>query len=287
MLSYRHGFHAGNTADVFKHSVLFSFLTLYTKKGKPFTAFDLNGGAGTYNLLSEWSLQTGEAEEGIIRILNLYEENKLPKPIPEDFKNYLSFCRENYKKDFSYLGSPEIMRSFLTKESNLIVVDLHTAESENLKKLYKNIANVHVHKRDYCEAFCALTPPSSHRREPIRGFALFDPSYEVTSDYENIAYAIEKARNCWQAGIFLIWYPILARRKTETEKLKKRLRSLKKTPILNFEVMHHFCTLENSTVETENYGLQGSGIMIVNPPWGLEEKIKEIAAYMYRLEKAQ
>lgn len=135
MLSYRHGFHAGNTADVFKHSVLFSFLTLYTKKEKPFTAFDLNGGAGMYNLLSEWSLQTGEAE--------------------------------------------------------------------NLKKLYKNIPNIHVHKRDYCEAFCALTPPPSHRGELIRGFALFDPSYEVVSDYENIVYAIEKTRSRWQAGIFI------------------------------------------------------------------------------------
>lgn len=203
MLSYRHGFHAGNTADVFKHLVLFSFLTLYTKKEIPFTAFDLNGGAGRYNLLSEWSLQTGEAENGIIRILHLYEENKLPEPIPEDFKNYLNFCHENYKKDFSYLGSPEIIHSFLTKESNLIVVDLHTAEAENLKKLYKNISNIHVHKRDYCEAFCALTPPSSHRGELIRGFALFDPSYEVVSDYENIVYAIEKTRSRWQAGIFI------------------------------------------------------------------------------------
>ena len=95
MLSYRHGFHAGNQADVFKHSALFSFLKVYTQKQKPFTAFDLNAGSASYNLLSEWSLKTGEAEEGIIRFLDLYKKEKLPLPIPEDFKAYLDFCLKN------------------------------------------------------------------------------------------------------------------------------------------------------------------------------------------------
>ena len=76
MLSYRHGFHVGNQADVFKHSALFSFLKLFIQKQKPFTAFDLNAGSASYNLLSEWSLKTREAEEGIIRFLDLYKKEK-------------------------------------------------------------------------------------------------------------------------------------------------------------------------------------------------------------------
>ena len=85
--------------------------------------------------------------------------------------------------------------------------------------------------------------------------------------------------------MLIVWYPILERKKTETGKLKQRLHSLKNASILNFEVTHCFCKLENVPTGQDGYGLQGSGILIVNPPWGLEEKIKEIAAYLYTLEK--
>lgn len=276
MLSYRHGFHAGNTADVFKHSVLFSFLKLYTQKAKPFTAFDLNGGSGVYNLLSEWSVQTGEADLGIVRLLKLYNEKKLPYPIPEDFKNYLEFCKTNYKKDNSYYGSPEIIRSFLPPESNLIVTDLHSAEAENLKLRYKNVQNIHVHKRDCYEAVCALTPPN-----PVRGFALFDPSYEIISDYKNVAKAVEKTKGKWNAGIFIVWYPLLEHRLTEIRELKQRLSGLKNSPYLNFEVDHGLYLKDFYLSEkTEGYGLRGSGIFIINPIWGLKEKLEELVEYV-------
>ncbi|AGT43094.1 23S rRNA (adenine(2030)-N(6))-methyltransferase RlmJ [Treponema pedis] len=276
MLSYRHGFHAGNAADVFKHSVLFSFLKLYTQKAKPFTAFDLNGGSGVYNLLSEWSVQTGEADLGIVRLLKLYNEKKLPYPIPEDFKNYLEFCKTNYKKDNSYYGSPEIIRSFLPPESNLIVTDLHSAEAENLKLRYKNVQNIHVHKRDCYEAVCALTPPN-----PVRGFALFDPSYEIISDYKNVAKAVEKAKGKWNAGIFIVWYPLLEHRLTEIRELKQRLSGLKNSPYLNFEVEHGLYLKDFYLSEkTEGYGLRGSGIFIINPIWGLKEKLEELVEYV-------
>lgn len=280
MLSYRHGFHAGNTADVFKHSVLFSFLKLYTQKGKAFTAFDLNGGSGVYDLLSEWSKQTGEAENGIIRLLKLYDEKKLPNPIPEDFQGYVEFCSKNYTADCVYYGSPEIIRSFLTPDSHLIITDLHPAEAENLKRRYKKIKNIHIHKRDCYEAVCALTPPT-----PVRGFVLFDPSYEVSSDYANIVTTIEKLQNKWKAGIFIVWYPVLAHRAAKISEFKRKLYSLKDTEMLHFEIVHNFCKLKSSAdYEIRNeYGLRGSGMFIVNPPWGLEEKIARIAAYMEKL----
>jgi len=274
LLSYRHGFHAGNQADVFKHSVLFSFLKLYTRKQKPFTAFDLNAGSASYNLLSEWSLKTGEAEEGIIRFLDLYKKEKLPLPIPEDFKAYLDFCLKNYDKNSSYAGSPEIIRSFLQKESNLILCDLHSAEAEKLKELYKHVENVHVHKRDCYEAVRALTPPL-----PIRGFVLFDPSYEVDSDYTAIAESVEKVCKKWPIGIFIIWYPILNYKTEECGTLKSRISKAMNNKILNIEVKHF-----SNKIDSENeYGLQGSGLLITNPPWGLEEKLKEICGYIEKV----
>ena len=274
MLSYRHGFHAGNQADVFKHSALFSFLKVYTQKQKPFTAFDLNAGSAYYNLLSEWSLKTGEAEEGIIRFLDLYKKEKLPLPIPEDFNAYLNFCLKNYDKNSSYAGSPEIIRSFLQKESNLILCDLHSAEAENLKELYKRVENVHVHKRDCYEAVKALTPPL-----PIRGFALFDPSYEVDSDYTAIADSVEKVCKKWPIGIFIIWYPILNYKTEECRNLKDRITKAMNNKILNIEVKHF-----SNKIDSENeYGLQGSGLLITNPPWGLEEKLKGICEYVEKV----
>ncbi len=274
MLSYRHGFHAGNQADIFKHSALFSFLKVYTQKQKPFTAFDLNAGSASYNLLSEWSLKTGEAEEGIIRFLDLYKKEKLPLPIPEDLKVYLDFCLKNYDKDSSYAGSPEIIRSFLQKESNLILCDLHSAEAEKLKELYKHVENVHVHKRDCYEAVRALTPPL-----PIRGFVLFDPSYEVDSDYTAIAESVEKVCKKWSIGIFIIWYPILNHKTEECRTLKSRISKAMNNKILNIEVKH----FSNKIDSESEYGLQGSGLLITNPPWGLEEKLKGICEYVEKV----
>lgn len=274
MLSYRHGFHAGNQADIFKHSALFSFLKVYTQKQKPFTAFDLNAGSASYNLLSEWSLKTGEAEEGIIRFLDLYKKEKLPLPIPEDLKVYLDFCLKNYDKDSSYAGSPEIIRSFLQKESNLILCDLHSAEAEKLKELYKHVENVHVHKRDCYEAVRALTPPL-----PIRGFALFDPSYEVDSDYTAIAEAVEKVCKKWPIGIFIIWYPILNHKIEECQALKSRISKAMNNKILNIEVKHFSKKIDSES----EYGLQGSGLLITNPPWCLEEKLKGICEYVEKV----
>lgn len=273
MLSYRHGFHAGNQADVFKHSALFAFLNLYTQKRKPFTAFDLNAGGAVYNLLSDWSLQTGEAEKGIIRILDLYEKQKLPNQIPEDFKNYLDFCLKNYKDQHSYYGSPEIIRSFLTKDSNLILCDLHSAEAERLKNLYKRSENTHVHKRDCYEAIKALSPP-----QPARGFALFDPSYEVDSDYTGITDAVKLVLKKWPIGIFLIWYPILNRRKQQTETLKLLIKEFSKNKVLNIEVTH---SLDKPS--DEDFGLQGSGLLITNPPWGLGDRLNSLCEYIQKI----
>ena len=174
----------------------------------------------------------------------------------------------------SYAGSPEIIRSFLQKESNLILCDLHSAEAEKLKELYKHVENVHVHKRDCYEAVRALTPPL-----PIRGFALFDPSYEVDSDYTAIAESVEKVCKKWPIGIFIIWYPILNHKTEECGNLKSRISKAMNNKILNIEVKH----FSNKIDSESEYGLQGSGLLITNPPWGLEEKLKGICEYVEKV----
>lgn len=293
MLSYRHAFHAGNRADVFKHAVLYAFLSAYTKKEKPFTAFDLNAGSGRYELFGDWSLQTGEAANGILFLLSRYRNGALPEPLPADLKAYLDACTKHYEAEKMYAGSPEIIRSFLRPADELVLTDLHPAEAAVLKKMYKRERNICVHKRNCYEAIIALTPPKHSR-----GFALFDPSYEVLSDYKNIAETVKKVYAKWRAGSFIVWYPILKRRTAETDYLKTALSSLKGAETLTAEVTHKRAAgaecsdtiriaekkgCSSGSVQESGYGLLGSGIIIVNPVFGLKEKISALADYLSRI----
>lgn len=270
MLSYRHYFHAGNQADVFKHCALTSFLSIYTKKEKPFSAFDLHAGAGIYNLASAESYKTEEAEWGIIPFFKAYKDKMYELPI--SIKEYLSLCSPYMEKN-SYPGSPEIIRHFLRKEDSLTLTELQNKEYGNLKKLFKKNKNIFIHRRNGYEALPALTPPL-----PARGFVLFDPSYEIKQDYIDIAASIEKTIAKWSAGVFLVWYPIVERRKKETEYLKTRLFKAAKEKFFCIETIHKISArLPQSNNEAEKYGfgLKGSGLIIINPVWGTAEKITE------------
>ncbi|QSH95602.1 23S rRNA (adenine(2030)-N(6))-methyltransferase RlmJ [Treponema phagedenis] len=282
MLSYRHGFHAGNRADVFKHSVLVAFLKLYTKKQKPFAAFDIHAGGGVYQLTSEHALQTGEAAEGIIPLVSAFEKKLLPQPIPESLEAYLNLNLRYYRKDCSYAGSPEIIKNFLRQDDELILCDLHPAEGAALRALYKNEKRIHVHIRNGYEAVCALTPPKSGR-----GFVLIDPSYEVDSDYENVITTVQKLHKRWRAASFIIWYPILKRREYETAELKKALSALKGSESFYVEnpVRPDFLrpVTPPPAPPAGEYGLQGSGMFVINPPWGMQEAATTIAEWLRKV----
>ena len=278
MLSYCHSFHAGNQADVFKHALLFVFLSMYTEKGKPFTAFDVHAGQGVYSLMDMQSIKTGEAYNGILHLLTCYQHKKLPEPLPEDFERYLVFCKRNYEEQGVYYGSPALIYSFLGGKSQLVAFELHPTAAEELKRRYKSVKNVHVHKRNGYEAVLALSPP-----RPIRGFAFFDPSYELDADYINVIETIKKLHKHWFAGSFIIWYPIVARKAAQTVALKRGFACLNDTDMLTLEVPHKI--IGQNTVDT-GYGLRGSGMCIINPPWGFEKKATAIAEYLGRLQEA-
>lgn len=277
MLSYCHSFHAGNQADVFKHALLFAFLSMYTEKAKPFTAFDVHAGHGVYNLTDADSIKTGEAYNGIIHLLTSYQSKTLPEPIPEYFEKYLVFCKTNYEQQGVYYGSPALSYSFLDDSSHLIACELHPAAAAALKSRYKGIKNVHVHKRDGYETVLALSPP-----HPVRGFAFFDPSYELDSDYINVIETIKKLHKRWFAGSFIIWYPIVERKAAQTAALKHGLACVNGTDILMLEIPHK--VIGQNTVGS-GYGLKGSGMCIINPPWGFDQKAIAIAEYLKCLQE--
>ena len=299
MLSYRHAFHAGNHADIFKHTVLSLILKKMSEKEKPFTFFDTHAGAGCYDLDDERALKTGEAQCGIQKLLSLPEDT-----IPQEMKLYTDLCRAYYSREM-YPGSPEIERCLMRKDDALFLCELHNTEIEVLKNnmelavLYRGIARqntadsilnfetVHpqIHHRSGYEALIALTPPKIKR-----GGAVIDPSFEEKSDFSDAAQTIASVHKKWNTGVIMLWYPLLAHRKQEIADMKRILlsaaqsgsvtsQSLCAELLVNTPESHTETSLEDS-IGSKTPRLYGSGLFIINPPYKLDEQLTSILPFL-------
>lgn len=253
MLSYRHAFHAGNHADILKHSVLARVLAYLSLKDKPFTCIDTHAGAGVYNLDGEWAQKTGEAKAGIERLIAL-------DGIPGFFEPYVTLCKGMIKNGRRYPGSPEIERQFCREGDSIVLMELHTTEIEILRANLGGAPNVHIHHRDGFSGLSAICPPN-----PRRGLTIIDPSYETADDYAKAAEAVVSTNRKWPVGILMLWYPILGRREGELATLKDRVSCADIPGTLCMEVII-------GKSDDEGFGLSGSGLIIVRPPWRLEEE---------------
>lgn len=292
MLSYQHIFHAGNHADLLKHTVLIQVLKSLNKKDKPYTFFDTHSGSGLYDLTDNRSLKTGEAEKGIFSFSQTAAE------LPSAFADYLSFVK-NYLSDSRYPGSPEIERNFMRAGDTLILSELHPQEIENLRENMKkplSAANtplasgpaVQIHKRDGWEMLRALTPPVTKR-----GAVLIDPSYEEATDYEKAADTICAVHKKWTNGIIMLWYPLLAHREGEIESMLDKITEGARAINQNIEItdlrLEVFEKGEHKEVSLEEFRasegknpprLYGSGMLVLNTPWKLAEECQAAIAYI-------
>ena len=285
MLSYQHIFHAGNHADLLKHTVLIQVLKSLNKKEKPYTFFDTHSGSGLYDLTDSRSLKTGEAEKGISVF------SKTDGDVPSAFADYLSFVK-SYLSDSRYPGSPEIERRFMRSQDVLILSELHPQEIENLRENMKRPCEggpaVQVHNRSGWEMLKALTPPQTKR-----GAVLIDPSYEESSDYENAADTICAVHKKWTNGIIMLWYPLLAHREGEIEAMLDRITESARAINQNIEIcdlrLEVFEKSEHKEVSLEEFRaengknpprLYGSGMLVLNSPWKLEEEIQSVIEYI-------
>lgn len=292
MLSYQHIFHAGNHADLLKHTVLIQVLKSLNKKDKPYTFFDTHSGSGLYDLTDNRSLKTGEAEKGIFSFSQTAAE------LPLAFADYLSFVK-NYLSDSRYPGSPEIERNFMRAGDTLILSELHPQEIENLRENMKkplSAANttlasgpaVQIHKRDGWEMLRALTPPVTKR-----GAVLIDPSYEEVTDYEKAADTICAVHKKWTNGIIMLWYPLLAHREGEIESMLDKITEGARAINQNIEItdlrLEVFDKGEHKEVSLEDFRasegknpprLYGSGMLVLNTPWRLAEECQAAIAYI-------
>ena len=254
MLSYQHLYHAGNAADVHKHAALALALDHMVQKPKPLSYIETHAGRGRYDLTAPEAVKTGEAAQGIARLRDTF-----PKDHP-----FLRALRA--QPDGLYPGSPAIAQALLRPEDSLHLAELHPQEHAALRSNLR-AANTHVYHQDGLALAQSLCPPT-----PRRGLILVDPSYEIKADYAQIPRWLAAILRKWNVGVVMIWYPILT-----SGAHRPMLRALQAD---HPEALTHEVRFPPAR---EGHRMVGSGLFVVNPPFGLEAGLKPLDAAFRRL----
>ena len=261
MLSYRHGFHAGNYADVLKHAVLLQTLQLLHKKDKPLVYIDTHAGAGGYSLEDEFSQKTGEYLDGVARLWSATD-------LPESLQLYMDNVRHFNANDdelVQYPGSPAMVDMNLRDKDRMVLHELHSTEQEMLADYFDGVKQVQLVNGDGLKGLLAAVPPLERR-----GVVLIDPSYEIKSDYDAVADTIIKAHRKFATGVYLLWYPIVDRERTEG-----MLQQLKDSGI------RRQLRIEQSVrADSNEFGMTGAGMWVINPPWQLDTHAEAMLQYL-------
>ncbi len=261
MLSYQHLYHAGNLADVHKHALLSWALDYLTQKDKPLTYIESHAGRGLYDLGAEEALKTGEAAAGIALAEGWFADK-------HPYRRCLKLARDQFGKD-AYPGSPLIAALSLRRGDALHLAELHPQEHEHLRaNLLPWSAN--VVQKDGLDMALALTPP-----DPRRGMLLIDPSYEVKSEYARVTKVVHQINRRWNVGIIALWYPLLGD--------GRHLAMLDMLTSMFPEALRH--EVQFPPVR-DGHRMEGAGMFIVNPPFGLAAEAKRIGAHFAKLARA-
>jgi 23S rRNA (adenine2030-N6)-methyltransferase len=262
MLSYRHAFHAGNHADVLKHLVLVQLGRYLAQKDKPFWIVDTHAGAGLYALDTGYATQLKEYEGGIGR---LWARRDLPAALA-DYVGLVRACNPDGSLRF-YPGSPWLALQTLRPQDRLRLYELHSSDSKILQDNFADQGRrVSIACANGFDALKALLPPP-----PRRALVLIDPPYETRDDYTHVIAALNEGLTRFATGTYAVWYPQLAR--PEARQLPDRLKRL---PVRNW--LH--VTLGVHTPSADGYGMHGSGMFVINPPWTLNATLAGIMPYL-------
>ena len=252
-MNYRHAFHAGNHADVLKHLVLARVLAHLGLKDKPFRALDAFAGLGVYDLTADEAARTGEWRDGW---------GRMEAPFAPDIEALLAPYREavaavqaRYGAS-AYPGSPAVIREALRPGDKGVFVELHPEDAATLRGRYERDGRTKVLSLDGWTAVNAQIPPPERR-----GLVLIDPPYEELGEIDRLGAALARAARKWPTGIYLGWYPI-----KDVAKVDHMVAQLDRDlarPALRLDLM---------VSEPDPTRLNGTGLVIVNPPWRLGEE---------------
>jgi len=253
MLSYQHSFHAGNMADVHKHAMLSWMLSYLTRKDKPLTYMETHAGRALYDLGDSAALKTGEAAQGIAKARQWFATD-------HPYAVALDAVAASHGPN-AYPGSPLVAAHLLRASDPLFLSELHPQEFAALQTVMKPHRAICQH-RDGWEMALSQCPP-----DPRRGILLIDPSFEVKSDYETIPKTIGQIHRKWGVGVIVLWYPIL-------------------TDAPHTAMIHHLKQDHPEALSHEvrfpparpGHRMVGSGLFVINPPYGLEKEAASLSA---------
>jgi 23S rRNA (adenine2030-N6)-methyltransferase len=264
MLAYRHAFHAGNHADVLKHTVLTLVLRYMNSKPKAYRLIDTHAGAGGYSLLGPYARKKGEFERGIARLM---AHDALPPPLA-DYVDLVRRFNPNGRLE-QYPGSPALARLLLRPGDQHRLFEIHPTDHRILQAYLKGMKGVEVMDVDGFEGLKGQLPPSTRR-----AVVLMDPSYEGRADYGRVVTALRDALARFAEGVYLVWYPIV--NKLEAAQLPKRLIALAPKGWLHARLTVH-------QGSEPGFGLAGSGVFVINPPFTLHESLRETLPFLTRV----
>ena len=279
MFSYRHAFHAGNHADVLKHTVLIAMLRHLTQKEAALTVIDTHAGAGLYRLDSEFAETSGEAAEGFRRLLEQQDQAAWAPALQDYLALVASFNPKGSTR--VYPGSPFIIQRLLREQDRLKLYELHPTDA---KTLDANVAQldagrqVAVLREDGFGCVTKFLPPPSRR-----ALLLCDPSYEIKSDYARVAAMVSDALKRFATGTYAVWYPIIPR--PEAHDLPRKLKTLATKSGKPW--LHATLTVKSSKMaageDAKRPGLPASGMFVINPPHTLKGLLQPALPQMVQL----
>lgn len=260
MLSYRHSFHAGNAADVLKHTVLIHILQHLKNKDKPFCYVDTHAGAGLYSLKSEHAEKTQEFAQGIAA---LWQAQHLPPAIEAYIKVIKDFNPQGVLNN--YPGSPLIAQHLLRRQDRLFLYELHSTDIGLLESAINQDKRVQLQHKDGFKHCLGHVPPTQRR-----GLVLIDPSYEVKADYEQVLEVIMQLVKRFATGSYALWYPVVDR--SRIIKIEQIIQASSLKNVQLFELAQ--------LVDNQEFGMTASGMIVVNPPWTLKAEMQQALPYL-------
>jgi 23S rRNA (adenine2030-N6)-methyltransferase len=266
-MNYRHAFHAGNHADVLKHVVLIMLVRHLEKKPAPFFYLDTHAGGGAYDLSLGDSQRSGEYKGGIGRLLDIPD-----KALPDEVADYVRLVRDcagpKRSAITAYPGSPTIVAKLRRPTDRMVLAETHAREAQSLRALLGRQKLLSILESDGYAAVKAHLPPRENR-----GLVLFDPPYESDLEFDAVLAALETGHARWPTGTYCVWYPLTER--AGPERFRRNLERSGISRILD-------CTLSVMPADTP-IGLRGSGVVIVNPPWLLDERLAALLPDLHRV----
>lgn len=261
-MNYRHSYHAGNHADVLKHAILLRMVTLLQRKDAPLCYLDSHAGTALYDLQGEDAGRTGEYRDGIGR---LWAQDDLPALLA-DYRN--AVARHNPDGQLRlYPGSPQLVADTLREQDRMIISELHPADAQTLKGHFVDAPQIAVHQRDGYELPKAFLPVAERR-----ALWLLDPPFEKGDDLQRCLRAMEQGIQRMRQTVIALWYPIKDQRLLRDFYRQIGAAGLPKVLRVELNVRPADTTL----------GLNGSGLMLVNPPWPLWEELEQALPWMAR-----